>query len=428
MSDTATAAEPFWPLRTALRTARTAPWAALTPDGEPAAVVAVTLLRGRCAALAAGAAAGVTHRACPPSVVRARGMDVLGAADSAADAYGCAAWNARRLDPTDPTAAAHRPRKDAGHRDPTTRAAAASSPASPPAALWAAVFDDSVEVNIAAASNPACPSALLRIAAAWPRILVDAALASNPALPSEMFEGIVAGMVPAVFWRPRTTWLPHRGPAAASRRWRKPRSNTRPTPAALSAAAAHPNCPPPLLEVLALHDDPKIRQAVAANPVCPTLLLARLRVDSDRGVRYAARAADHSTVPRLTGTQATERWCVLAVATNPNCPPELLGELAESCPDVLQLQAIAAHPACPAELRTMLASDIVPGIAAAAQAADPFSDRRRIARLAASGDPAVRTAAAANLSCPTDLLKQLANDTHPRVRAVAATNLSSTQP
>ena len=144
-------------MRAVLRTARTAPWVALA-EVDAAAAGSVARLRGRCARLAAGAAAGVAHRACPPSVLRARSADVSGDAGGVVDAHGSAGWQARSLDLGGLAVAAHRLRRDAGHSDSATRVAALRSSAVPTVMLWPAVFDDDIGANIAAVSNPACPA------------------------------------------------------------------------------------------------------------------------------------------------------------------------------------------------------------------------------------------------------------------------------
>ena len=394
-----------------LRNARTAPWATPAPTVEPAAVAAASRLRGRCARIAAGSPAGVTHRACPPPVVHARGADLLGDAARAADAYGPAAWAARRSDPNDPTGAAHRARSAAGSVRAAARAAAASSPTVPAAALWASMFDADPAVAVAAAANPVCPTDLLRAAAAGRRVLVGTPLAANPALPTELFAGVVAA-----------TALPVSLPQLA------PLLRTGSTLATLSAAAAHPASPTPLLEALSRHPGPAIRQAVAANPACPPRLRLELRADNDRSVAAAACAADPSTVPTLAAAHRGERMCVLAAATNPNCAAETLAALVESCPGYAQRQAIGAHPACPADLREMLGGDTEPGVAAAAHAADPSSDPRRVARLGGHCDPAVRAGSAGNPVCPPAVLRRLDSDPHPRVRAMAAANPAQRSP
>ena len=412
-------------MRAVLRTARTAPWVALA-GVDAAAAGSVARLRGRCARLAAGAAAGVAHRACPPSVLRSRSADMSGDAGGVVDARGSAGWQARSLDLGGLAVAAHRLRRNAEHPDWETRSAALSSSALPTVMLWPAVFDDDIGVNIAAVSNPACPHGLLRIAATLPRLLLETALAANPALPSDLFESLISRHVPAGFGHPQRQ-PPRRqgsGMDAGPRPRRGQRSGARPAVPALLAAALHPNCPNVLMEALSGHDHPQIRQAVAANPACPDDLRRRLRFDDDRDVAAAARAADPSLVPRLADTQTSQDMCVIAAATNLNCDAGLLAKIAQTMTRDYPRQLIAAHPSCPTELRAELAWDSHPHVAAAAAAATPGSDPRRLARLAANNDPVLRTAVAANPSCPPDVLDRLTRDTHPRVAAAAAANPS----
>ena len=139
-----------------------------------------------------------------------------------------------------------------------------------------------------------------------------------------------------------------------------------------TAAASHPECPPPLLAVLAPNTshDPRVRAAVASHPACPSDVFVRLASEPNWNVRAGA-------------------------AANPRCPPRMLRRFARD-DHYLPRCALAANPSCPPEVALILADD---------------------------DDNRVRAALAANPCAGASLLGRLVRDRHPKVRSNAAKTL-----
>ena len=162
-----------------------------------------------------------------------------------------------------------------------------------------------------------------------------------------------------------------------------------PDPGIRRAGADHLNCPPGRLACLAAavtgplgaHD---MRAAVAANVNCPSRVLVSL----------------HGAPAAIRGE----------VASNPNCPPSVLAGLAADRTETVS-DAALRNPGCAAELLERLARL---GQRLLRESERGSAGDRRGRRLC--------TGAAANLSLPTGMLAEFAEDPRPEVRGAAAAN------
>lgn len=121
--------------------------------------------------------------------------------------------------------------------------------------------------------------------------------------------------------------------------------------------ASNPSIPESLILTLAKHPDEEVRWGVAYNPSSPVATLLSLRTPGQYSTmnEYLARN------PRLPldvliamyrGKEANK----VGFAMNPNCPPELMREIAESGTD-LDRTWLAANPSLPPDLIARLARD-----------------------------------------------------------------------
>ena len=238
--------------------------------------------RGGCsAAVAAAAASGrdssrvaaLSHRACPPSMVRAQSRSSAGRAA----ANGTSAWAERDLGCADAArrvvAAACRTRD--GRRKASQSAATAGI-------LGLLACDDDTMVRRGVASNPATPTTVLQHLTNDVHKDVRRTVAANTAAPAWLMEQIAED------------------PHTSVRRDLAANSST---PVRLLEQLAddrhsevrrmlteNPNCPPRLLEQLAEDRDDAVRAAVARHDACPASLLMYLAEDSSSHVRIVARA------------------------------------------------------------------------------------------------------------------------------------------
>ena len=210
-------------------------------------------------------------------------------------------------------------------------------------------------------------------------------------------------------------------------------------------AAYNPDCGPRLLQMLSAHTNPPhIRAAAAAHPACPPHTRTSLKKDDNLDISEAAAAAS-TTIPRRVLRRITQdprkpslisrvldrhagphiepHWNIMALASNPASPPEVLDQIARDADfDSKAGRAAAANPACAAHTRSLFAAHHHPGVKLIAEASSQSTTPRRIARLAAHPDPCVAAVAANNPACPQDSLDRLAR--HPRwqIRSAAIAN------
>jgi hypothetical protein len=140
-------------------------------------------------------------------------------------------------------------------------------------------------------------------------------------------------------------------------------------PAVMSHIAAKPTCPPDVLETLfqnaiKLPKNPVngsrasyVLVNIARNPNAPVALLTKLSESSDEGARSAAAA--NPALPKAAKIAYLKRASVSGsfaergrAAQDPDCPPEVLRQLAL---DPALSFAVAMNPAAPTDLLQALA-------------------------------------------------------------------------
>ena len=444
-------------LRSAVRCARSAPAATL----EDAAAVAGVRLgalertlmalpeRGPCAAAVAAsrdAASFEVHplvvqdRVCPPSTLRVlSGQSVKATRVACAAACGTAAWQAR--DAADPAAAPTRDRSAGADHAHTPRSDSVSPERAHgcvSAVLWRLAHQpDRVVTAHTVASNPECPPDLLAALVVSANSYAAHAVAANPASPPALLARVAAAQHSNI-----TQW--HSRPRGRRPAW------------APGALASNPSCGPDVLTLLASHPDWHIRADVAANPSCPQPLRRQLTKDPDQRTSQAAIMAGPAISDklikrmkapyrphRLFSRRRSTAWSqghpvstIMAVVSNPACPPQILAGIIndDKAADVTVIAA-AANPACqpaardkltefnPALLMSRIANmtQLIPRVVAAGAVDTP---PRRVARLTNHPDPAVAATAAANPRCPPETLRHLIHHRRWEIRAAAAANPS----
>ncbi len=129
------------------------------------------------------------------------------------------------------------------------------------------------------------------------------------------------------------------------------------SPEILLVPARDPQSPPSLLERLASHPEPRVRNAVATNRAIPPSVAHQLTKDPFIDVRYAL-ARNPSTPPDILLEFARYRHILMreSVANNPSAPVEALSILLENSGWQLQ-QIIIANPACTREFLEKIVSE-----------------------------------------------------------------------
>ena len=212
--------------------------------------------RGPCAAVAAAAATSAeVHRACPPGIVKASGLDAPGSAAWPARPPGRSttpACKARRCDPPPPP-----------------RTLSPTPPAAPAAALgrWAM---DADRGNLSAARHAMCPPAALAPLAARHRSAYESSdSATHPRCPPAVLDGL----------------------ARRDQSWR-----------IRAYAASNSACPQPTLDVVAEDGAYQVRAAVARNTACNAETFQRLVNDKS----VTSRATSVTRARRGSGPPTSE--------------------------------------------------------------------------------------------------------------------------
>ncbi len=128
------------------------------------------------------------------------------------------------------------------------------------------------------------------------------------------------------------------------------------SPDVLLGPARDLHSPPALLERLAKHPEPRVRNAVATNRAIPPSVARQLEKDPFMDIRYAL-ARNPSTPPDLLIEFARYRHILMreSVARNPSVPLEALSILLENSGFQLQ-QTILENPACTREFLEHIAA------------------------------------------------------------------------
>ena len=319
--------------------------------------------RGACTELVAAAAIGsddttatvaLGHVACPPWVHRSVTVPNL--------ASTTAAWRQRSVRDVGADGRLLRRCAAAGASD-HLRHLAAGAAACPPAVFEALAHDNDYRIQKTVAANLACPlgvvMGVIGLAARGDELLMsDLACeeaAANPICPASVLRRV----------------------AAADNEYNQ---HLR------TGAAANPNCPPELLDVLAGDSNDLVRAAAARNPSCPPELLARLASDTSTDADVAMNALMNPSCPEQTLRQACgdnfdgeQRH---SAGTNPSCPLDLMERIIEDPARHIAFW-VAVNPSCPPEL---------------------------IERSAADPSSPLRSGVARRRDCPLHLLEHLADD------------------
>jgi len=217
-------------------------------------------------------------------------------------------------------------------------------------------------VRAETAGNPAISEALIRTMADDRTHDVQRRLVRNPAVPLDVLQALTT--VTRIGPGP----VPRIAIATAGELEVLARS---PNPIVRMLVAERRDLPPHLVDLLAGDPDAKVLKSLAPNPMLTERQLRAML--TEHGVRTAAR-----------------------IATNPNCPPALLDDLAIHRPRVQKVyRAIATHPNATAR-----------------------------ALLHCLDDPQARPLAARHPALPTDVLVTLLDDPESRVAESAAANPS----
>ncbi len=134
-------------------------------------------------------------------------------------------------------------------------------------------------------------------------------------------------------------------------------------PQVLIQMAAHPSakiragvararpCPPEALRILCADPDLEVRRRVALNPNCPPDVLDRLANAPEHQLQEDVlrnRGCPSQTIRRLRQAAAEGLGAALAMARNPNTPPDILADLFDSDNRVTTL--VVANPQCPPDV------------------------------------------------------------------------------
>lgn len=89
--------------------------------------------------------------------------------------------------------------------------------------------------------------------------------------------------------------------------------------------AAHPNCPPPILEKLSRHRSQTVQRFVSLNPACPPAVIEKFAKSSREQTRVAAAKHPHASASMLERLWSTDPSPAVrsAVAENPACPEHI---------------------------------------------------------------------------------------------------------
>lgn len=119
--------------------------------------------------------------------------------------------------------------------------------------------------------------------------------------------------------------------------------------------AMNPRCPQGVLERLSHDTDDNVRNRVVCNPATPDRLVDAAVGDPDPHVRWwALRCTRNAAIIQeaADSTDSDRQW----VASNPNCPPEVLARLAVD-PFRLVRGGVAQNDACPENMNRLLQAD-----------------------------------------------------------------------
>jgi predicted DNA-binding WGR domain protein len=232
------------------------------------------------------------------------------------------------------------------------REAVAQNPSSPASALCALSKDSRASVRMAVAKNPACPAAVLEALAEDANLEIRDAVAQSPVAPPRALEALLNKSGRSVHWELA------KNPATPTEVLE--RLSRIDDPWIQAKVAGHPSLHVErrreLLEVLSKLPSEDSRNAAGKNPAMPASTLETLFRDSKQSVRLAV-ASNAQCPPEVLARLAKDGSAVQeALARNRNTPLEVLVELtASQFPQVRKALVIHAHRS--AELRRKLGAD-----------------------------------------------------------------------
>jgi len=195
-----------------------------------------------------------------------------------------------------------------------------------------------------------------------------------------------------------------------------------------TVAACSEYCPSPILARLALDQSSHVRIAAAANPRTPHSALMELARDaSARSSLLINTALDGEILREIyrgctnDKTSYSTSWILRRVLAHPRCPQDVLLHAYQQYPDGEMMVGVASNPNCPPDLLQQLLRH--PMAAVRAQVAcNPSVQSEWLWQRARDSSVVVRETVATNRTCPSDVLVRMLQDRHPKIRAAVLGN------
>ena len=198
------------------------------------------------------------------------------------------------------------------------------------------------------------------------------------------------------------------------------------------AALANPQCPSAAVHLAARMAIDATREVAVRSPLLPGRVARRHLDSSDLQERCAAASNPNLSVAgfRQIHTVYSNEMMLVAAASNPRCPPQMLAELATAdldhpsgAPASLR-SAAARHPNCPPATLAALSRDPNKHVRVAV-AGNPNCPEELLVALSRDEYEHAREASARHRKCPQEALARLAADDEPVVRRTVAANRSA---
>ncbi len=187
---------------------------------------------------------------------------------------------------------------------------------------------------------------------------------------------------------------------------------------------ANGSTPVELLDKLSKDHDSKVRRSIVWNPLAPLFVLWRLAEDPDEWVRLAL--ADYRSTPvEILDKLSTDQHKEVrrSLARNPSAPLSALRHLAKDLEEIVRIN-VGRNPSTPVEFLDSLSQDQSRWIRIAVSE-NPSAPVAILERLVTDLDHGVRYAVVENPSTPVAVLEKLAMDTAEWVSRNAIERLST---
>jgi hypothetical protein len=295
-------------------------------------------------------------------------------------------------------------------------------------------------LRLAIASHRGADAGTLAVSACDIEPAIRAAAVSNPGLPSAVLELLVAAAATPDLQDVTRQY----GDLAADRLAHL---------AGLGAwgrflAARHPNCPPPVLEVVSRDPDWRVRSGLLDNPSTPASLIEHLLDDPTPVYEGDVRALSQAPTAAEPLDPLAQHPCPevrLALARHPSAAPEVLVQLASDAVREVRRQAASHSGMPPAEVALMVRAGSTPDLTGLAEpdptmapaeiralltggvwarqlaVRHPNADGETLARLLCDREPKIREWAAVHPNLPPDIKRDL-------VRAGCGTDFQGVMP